>query len=125
MASSSSPPPSVPTGSITGYAVGPLAGLVIILPLAFALNWLIYRVLLMPLVRRAKSRDALEADWILFTFGLLFVVQGLLLATSAVSYYSYSYLLVPVDVLGDDAPRQPAGRRSSSHWSSDLGSISR
>ena len=84
----------------TGYAVGPLAGLAIILPLAFALNWLIYRILLMPLVRRAKSRDALEADSILFTFGLLFVVQGLLLARFGGQLYSYSYLLVPVDVLG-------------------------
>jgi branched-chain amino acid transport system permease protein len=84
----------------TANAVSPLAGLVVIVPVAFLLNWLIYHLLLMPLVRRAKSRDALEADSILFTFGLLFVVQGILLSTFGGQLYSYSYLLVPVDLLG-------------------------
>ncbi|HMN85119.1 MAG TPA: branched-chain amino acid ABC transporter permease [Bauldia sp.] len=84
----------------TANAVSPLAGLVVIVPLAFLVNWLVYHLLLMPLVRRAKSRDALEGDSILFTFGLLFVVQGVLLATFGGQLYSYSYLLVPVDILG-------------------------
>jgi len=84
----------------TANAVSPLAGLVVIVPAAFLANWLIYHLLLMPLVRRAKSRDALEADSILFTFGLLFVVQGILLSTFGGQLYSYSYLLVPVDLLG-------------------------
>ena len=73
----------------TANAVSPLAGLVVIVPLAFLVNWLVYHLLLMPLVRRAKSRDALEGDSILFTFGLLFVVRGVLLATSGGQLYSY------------------------------------
>ena len=84
----------------TANALSPLAGLVVIVPLAFLVNWLVYHLLLMPLVRRATSRDALEGDSILFTFGLLFVVQGVLLATFGGQLYSYSYLLVPVDILG-------------------------
>ena len=39
--------------------MSPIAGLIVILPAAFAVNWLIYTLLLTPLVRRAKSRDAL------------------------------------------------------------------
>ena len=84
----------------TANAVNPLAGLVIIVPVAFLANWLIYHLLLMPLVKRAKSREVLEADSILFTFGLLFVMQGLMLSIFGGQLYSYSYLLVPLDIAG-------------------------
>jgi branched-chain amino acid transport system permease protein len=84
----------------TAWQVNPLVGLVLALPAAFAANWLIYRILLVPLVRRAKSRDALEADSILATFGLLFVVQGIALVMFGGQYYSYSYLSIPVSILG-------------------------
>jgi branched-chain amino acid transport system permease protein len=84
----------------TAWSLSPLIALALALPAAFAVNWLIYRVLLSPLVRRAKSRDALEADSILATFGLLFVVQGIALAAFGGQYYSYSYLSIPVSVVG-------------------------
>jgi branched-chain amino acid transport system permease protein len=84
----------------TGAAVSPLLGLLLAVPAAFALNWAIYRVALTPLVRRAKSRDALEVDSILATFGLLFVVQGIAQVSFGGQYYSYSYLSVPLDVFG-------------------------
>jgi branched-chain amino acid transport system permease protein len=85
----------------TANAVNPIAGLIVIVPAAFAVNWLIYTVLLMPLVRRAKSRDALEADSILATFGMLFVVQGLLLVVFGGQYYSDRFLQSAVVILGD------------------------
>jgi branched-chain amino acid transport system permease protein len=84
----------------TGLAVSPLVALAAVLPLAFAANWLIYQVLLVPLVRRAKNQGMLEVDSILATFGLLFVVQGIALVTFGNQYYSYSYLSIPVSVLG-------------------------
>src|SRR4249920_2570290 len=61
----------------TGLGVSPLIGLVLVVPAAFLLNWAIYQVALLPLVRRAKNRDMLEVDSILATFGLLFVMQGI------------------------------------------------
>ena len=61
----------------TSFAVSPLVGMLLVLPAGFIASWLIYQGLLMPLVRRAKTRDALEVDSILATFGLLFVVQGI------------------------------------------------
>lgn len=84
----------------TGLGVNPLAGLLLVVPLAFLVNWAIYRVLLNRLVVRAKTRAALEVDSILATFGLLFVIQGIALVAFGGAYYSYSYLAIPVPVLG-------------------------
>ncbi len=42
-------------------------------------NWLIYQIMLQPLVKRAKTRGQLETDSILATFGLSFVMVGLML----------------------------------------------
>jgi branched-chain amino acid transport system permease protein len=84
----------------TTLAVSPIVGLALALPVAFAINWAIYRVLLVPLVRRAKNQGMLEVDSILATFGLLFVIQGIALVIFGGQYYSYSYLSIPVTVLG-------------------------
>jgi len=80
--------------------VHPLYALAVAVPLGFALQWLVYQVLLVPLVKRAASPAALEVDSILATFGLLFIVQGALLVTFGGDYYSYDFLSVPVQVLG-------------------------
>jgi branched-chain amino acid transport system permease protein len=77
-----------------------LIGLVVVVPAAFVLNWLVYQILLMPLVRRARTRDMLEVDSILATFGLLFVVQGVALVLFGGQYYSYSYLAIPLEFFG-------------------------
>jgi branched-chain amino acid transport system permease protein len=84
----------------TAAGLSPLLGLAVIVPMAFIVSWLIYRILLLPLVRRAKTRDALEVDSILATFGLLFVVQGVMLVLFGGAYYSYSFLAIPVNVFG-------------------------
>lgn len=84
----------------TAAGVNPLLGMVVVVPAALIASWLIYRVLLLPLVRRAKTRDALEVDSILATFGLLFVVQGVMLVLFGGAYYSYSFLAIPVNVFG-------------------------
>jgi branched-chain amino acid transport system permease protein len=83
------------------HTVSPLVTLVAVVPAAAALGWALYRYVLTPLVRRAgSSREALEADSLLGTFGLLFIVQGILLVTMGGGYLSYSYLALPVQVLG-------------------------
>lgn len=85
----------------TADSVSPIVGLIVIVPAAFAVNWLVYTLLLTPLVRRARSRDALEADSILATFGMLFVVQGVLLVLFGGQYYSDRFLQSAVVILGD------------------------
>lgn len=84
----------------TSAAVNPLLGLLVIVPAAFAISWAIYRLLLTPLVRRAPNRDALEVDSILATFGMLFVIQGVMLVMFGGAYFSYSFLAFPVTIAG-------------------------
>jgi branched-chain amino acid transport system permease protein len=83
-----------------GMSVSPLAALLFAVPAAVVLNWLLYRFVLLPLMRRSKESGAREIDSILATFGLLFVVQGIMLVAFGGQYYSYSYLSIPVVVLG-------------------------
>ena len=84
----------------TALAVSPLIGLIVAIPLGFAVNWLVYRIVLLPLVRRAKNRAMLEVDSILATFGLLFVVQGVMVVMFGGQFNTMNYLSVPVNVLG-------------------------
>ncbi|MGE0503376.1 MAG: branched-chain amino acid ABC transporter permease [Rhizobiaceae bacterium] len=85
----------------TGLSINPLVGLLIIAPGAFVLNWAIYEVALKPLVRRAKNRGQLEGDSILATFGLLFLLQGLMLLAFGGEYRSYTFLAEPFAILGN------------------------
>lgn len=78
----------------------PMLGLLVIAPAGFVLSYAIYRILLTPLVRRSKTREALEVDSILSTFGLLFILQGLMLILFGGNYTSYSFLNTPVEVFG-------------------------
>jgi branched-chain amino acid transport system permease protein len=84
----------------TLWGVSPILALALAVPASFAANWLVYAVLLTPLVRRARSRAALEVDSILATFGLLFVIQGVAFVLFGGQYYSYSYLSVAVSLAG-------------------------
>lgn len=84
----------------TAMGINPLIALFIVVPLGFALSWLVYALMLQPLARRSPNRDRLEGDSILATFGLLFVIQGVALVLFGANYQSYSFLAVPIDVLG-------------------------
>ena len=85
----------------TAGQTSPLLTVFLVAPIAFALNWLIYRIMLQPLVKRSKTRGQLETDSILATFGLSFVGVGLMLAFFGGDYFSYSFLAVPVEIFGD------------------------
>lgn len=82
--------------------VSPLLTIFLVAPLAYVLNWLIYRIMLRPLVKRAKNRGMLEVDAILTTFGLSFVMVGLMIWAFGGDYFSYSYLARPITVFGDN-----------------------
>lgn len=82
------------------FQVSPIVSLLIAMPLGFALQWLVYQVLLMPLVRRSGAGPALEIDSILFTFGLSFAVLGVTVVAFGGDLYSYAYLTRPIDLGG-------------------------
>ncbi|MFD1944043.1 branched-chain amino acid ABC transporter permease [Paradevosia shaoguanensis] len=80
--------------------LNPLLGLLIIVPAGFVLSYLIYALMLQPLARRSGDRGRLEVDSILATFGLLFVIQGIALVVFGSGFMSYSFLAVPINILG-------------------------
>src|SRR5271170_3054880 len=79
----------------------PLFALFLVVPAAFVLNWAIYRVLILPLVRRAKSQGKLEVDSILATFGISFIFIGVMVAAFGAQYTDYSYLSEPIFIFGE------------------------
>ncbi len=82
------------------WKLNPILSLFVSIPIAFVINWLIYQYLMIPLIRRAPDQDALDADVVLVTFGLFFVFQGLALVNWSGDLRGYSFLAVPVNVLG-------------------------
>lgn len=80
--------------------IDPVLALSIVVPAGFLLSWAIYAVMMRPLVARAHDRGRLEIDSILATFGLLFVVQGVMLVIFGGNFTGYTYLNVPVDLFG-------------------------
>src|SRR5262245_59447695 len=84
-----------------GAQVSPFLSIIGIVPAAFAVNWAVYRVLILPLVRRAKSQGQLDVDSILATFGLSFIFIGILLTVFGGEMLTYSYLARPFVILGD------------------------
>jgi branched-chain amino acid transport system permease protein len=84
----------------TAQQENPMLALLFVVPLAYLLNWAIYRWLLAPLVRRAKSRGQLEVDSILATFGMSFAFVGLMRWTFGGEFFNYSFLAVPFDIFG-------------------------
>jgi branched-chain amino acid transport system permease protein len=80
--------------------INPLLGLALIVPLGFVFGYLVYGLMLRPLVARSRDAASLEINSILATFGLLFVIQGVMLVAFGTNFTSYSYMNFGVNVLG-------------------------
>ena len=85
---------------VTSASLSPIVGLVIVVPLAFGLSWLVYTILMRPLVRRAHHPGKLEVDSILVTFGLMFLAQGVFSQVFGSGYSGYTWFESPVSILG-------------------------
>ena len=83
----------------TSASISPILTIFLVFPVAFVGNWLIYRYLLLPLVRRAKSQGHLEVDAILATFGMSFILIGIVVSING-GYFTYSFLASPFELLG-------------------------
>ncbi len=83
----------------TSAAISPILTIFLVFPIAFVGNWLIYRFLLLPLVRRAKTQGHLEVDAILATFGMSFILIGIVVSLNG-GYFTYSFLATPFELLG-------------------------
>ncbi len=83
----------------TTSQVSPLLTVILVAPVAFAGNWLIYRFLLTPLVRRTQTQGHLEVDSILATFGMSFIIIGVMVSIEG-GFFAYKYLSEPISILG-------------------------
>ena len=81
-------------------AISPLLTMFIVAPLSFIGNWVIYKFLLIPLVKRSKTQSHLEVDSILATFGMSFALVGIMVSIHG-EYYAYSYLAEPFKIFGE------------------------
>jgi branched-chain amino acid transport system permease protein len=84
----------------TLLSINPILGMLFSVPVTFGANWLIYRVLMLPLVRRARTRNELEGETILATFGLLFVLRGAATLMFSADNRFYDYLGEPLQIFG-------------------------
>ncbi|MCB5363452.1 branched-chain amino acid ABC transporter permease [Pusillimonas sp. CC-YST705] len=80
--------------------INPVLGMAVVLPLAFVFGYVVYGLMMQPLVTRSAKRGTLEVDSILATFGLMFVLQGVMMAFFGSNYTSYNYLNFGVEVFG-------------------------
>lgn len=83
-----------------GLGLSPLLGLILIGPAGYVVGLLTYWVMMRPLVARSGKNGRLEVDSILATFGLLFLIQGILLLVFGANFTSISYLDQGVSVFG-------------------------
>ncbi|WP_421703800.1 branched-chain amino acid ABC transporter permease [Aliiroseovarius sp.] len=92
-------------GALAGFwgfttaGLSPLWTLLAVAPVAFIGSWLIYRVFLLALVRRARSQGELEVNSILATFGMSFFAIGVMVSIHS-EYFAYSFLARPFEILG-------------------------
>ena len=89
------------SGSLPDRTLSPFVSIFGIVPAAFVVNWAVYRILILPLVRRAKNQGQLDVDSILATFGLSFIFIGILLTVFGGEMLTYSYLARPFVILGE------------------------
>lgn len=83
----------------TTSQISPLLTVILVGPISFIGNWLIYTFLLSPLVRRSKTQGALEVDSILATFGMSFILIGVMVSIEG-GFFAYKYLSEPIQILG-------------------------
>jgi branched-chain amino acid transport system permease protein len=84
----------------TLFGINPIVGMIFSVPVTFGANWLVYRFLMTPLVRRARNREQLEGESILATFGLLFILRGAATLAFSANNRFYDYLGQPVHIFG-------------------------
>jgi len=84
----------------TVVGINPLICLAIVGPIIFIIGFLLQRTLFTRLRISAPNPGAFEASSLLATFGLLFIIQNLVLLGWGADYRAYSYLNFGVDLGG-------------------------
>jgi len=84
----------------TGWGANPLLNLLVTGPAAFVAGLVLHRLLYARVLAQAEAREAIESRSLLLSFGLLFVLQNTALLVWSADLQGYSYLAIPLRVLG-------------------------
>jgi branched-chain amino acid transport system permease protein len=84
----------------TGWGANPLLTLLVTGPAAFVAGLVLHRLLYARVLAQAEAREAIESRSLLLSFGLLFVLQNTALLVWSADLQGYSYLAIPLHVLG-------------------------
>jgi len=84
----------------TGWGANPLLTLLVTGPAGFVAGLVLHRLLYARVLAQAEGREAIESRSLLLSFGLLFVLQNTALLVWSADLQGYSYLAIPLRVLG-------------------------
>ena len=84
----------------TLYGVNPLLSLIICIPTMYILGWVIHRLIFQPIRNKSLTIGKFEGYSILASYGLIFIVQSLAVLAWGGRIKAYSFLSVPVVILG-------------------------
>jgi len=84
----------------TGFGISPLIAIVIIAPILFIIGYVLDRTLYNYLRKKAPNSDAFSGTSLLASFGLVFVVQNLMLLIWDANLKGYTYLNNSVSIFG-------------------------
>lgn len=80
--------------------INPFLALAVCGPLAFILGFILHRTLFRYLLSSSETADIFEANSMLASFGLFFIIQNLALIAWGPEIRGYSYLAYPVEIGG-------------------------
>jgi branched-chain amino acid transport system permease protein len=80
--------------------INPLISLVIVGPVVFFIGYLLHRTLFRSLLQSSMSPAAFEGSSLLATFGLLYIIQNIVIIIWGSSSVGYTFLTTPVNLGG-------------------------
>jgi branched-chain amino acid transport system permease protein len=80
--------------------INPLISLVIVGPVVFIIGYLLHRTLFRRLLKSSPSLAAFEGSSLLATFGLLYIIQNIVIIIWGSSSVGYTFLAFPVNLGG-------------------------
>jgi branched-chain amino acid transport system permease protein len=84
----------------SAFDINPLLSLAVCGPIAFILGFILHRTLFRYLLSSSETSDIFEANSMLASFGLFFIIQNLALIAWGPEIRGYSYLAYPVEIGG-------------------------
>jgi branched-chain amino acid transport system permease protein len=84
----------------TAFGINPLLSLAVCGPVVFIIGFILYRTLFTRLRRTSASPAAFEGNSMLACFGLLFIIQNVVILIWGADLKGYSYLAFPLNFRG-------------------------